>query len=296
VSLNLALAGAGIVYRIKDGAEIARPVHIVNLHAARTEAGLASRNLVSVGKGAKVILMESYVALSSAAAQRNAVTELAIEAGARVNHVKYQAEARDSIHLSSWLTRIGKEAEYRAFQFSTGAALARNQIFVEFAGEGSLSHVSSAVLARGKQHNDTTIVIDHAVPHCESREMNKLVLDDEARGIVQCKVNVHRDAQKSDGHQMAHGLLLSEAAEFDSKPELEIFADDVVCGHGSTAGDIEEESLFYLRSRGIPEDEARALLIAAFAGEAIDKVEHEGLREAFAAMSESWLAAGMEKA
>lgn len=164
VALNMALAGAGIVYRINNGARIERPLHVVHLHAARTEAGLATRNVISVGDGAKLTILESYVAMSNAAAQRNAVTELAVGDGASVHHIKFQAEGADSIHLSSWLTRLGKDAQYRAFQFSTGAALARNQIFVEFAGENALSHVSSAVLARGKQHNDTTIVVDHAVP------------------------------------------------------------------------------------------------------------------------------------
>jgi Fe-S cluster assembly protein SufD len=145
-------------------------------------------------------------------------------------------------------------------------------------------------MVRGKQHNDTTMVIDHAVPGCESREFNKLVIDGSARGIVQCKAIVQRDAQKTDGHQMAHALLLSETAEFDSKPELEIFADDVVCGHGSTSGQVDDELMFYLRARGIPEPQARALLIAAFVGEAIEKVSSEPIREAFVSMAEAWLA------
>jgi Fe-S cluster assembly protein SufD len=218
------------------------------------------------------------------------VSELVAGDGSQVHHIKFQNESEDSAHLTSWMTRLGADVVYNAFQFSIGAALARNQIFVAFAGEGSTSHVSGAVMARGKQHNDTTMVIDHAVPGCESREFNKLVLDDTARGIVQCKVNVHRDAQQTDGHQMARALMLSEHTEFDSKPELEIFADDVVCGHGSTSGQVDDELMFYLQSRGIPEPQARALLIAAFVGEAIDKVENETIREAFANMAQAWLA------
>ena len=136
------------------------------------------------------------------------------------------------------------------------------------------------VLARGNEHVDTTLVIDHAVPACESRELFKGVLDDRGRGVFQGKVIVRPDAQKSDGKQMAQALMLSEDAEFDSKPELEIFADDVVCGHGSTCAELDEDLLFYMRARGIDTETARTLLIESFIAEAIEKVEHEPLREA----------------
>jgi Fe-S cluster assembly protein SufD len=142
---------------------------------------------------------------------------------------------------------------------------------------------------RGRQHCDTTLVVDHLVPACASRELFKAVLDDEARGVFQGKIVVSSGAQKTDGKQMSQALLLSEAAEFDSKPELEIFADDVVCGHGATSGQIDEDLLFYLKARGIPKSAARALLIQAFVGEAFELIEHEGLRDAFAAASAEWL-------
>jgi Fe-S cluster assembly protein SufD len=142
---------------------------------------------------------------------------------------------------------------------------------------------------RGRQHCDTTLLVEHAVPRCTSRELFKVVLDDEARGVFQGKIVVAPGAQKTDGKQMANALLLSETAEFDSKPELEIFADDVVCGHGATSGQIDEDLLFYLEARGIPEPEARALLIQAFVGEAFEQVDNEALRDAFAAASAEWL-------
>ncbi len=289
IALNTALMTGGIVLRIEDNAEFEKPVHIVHLFAARDAASVTSRNVIAIGAGVKVTLLESYVSHGSAPAQRNVVTELVAGDGSEVHHIKFQNENLETVHLTSWMMQLGADVTYNAFQFSIGAGLARNQIFVSFAGEGSSSHVSGAVMGRGRQHNDTTMVIDHAVPACESREFNKLVLDGSARGIVQCKVNVHRDAQKTDGHQMARALMLSEMAEFDSKPELEIFADDVVCGHGSTSGQVDDELMFYLRSRGIPEPQARALLIAAFVGEAIEKVENEPIREAFVTMAEAWL-------
>lgn len=290
VALNTALMTGGTALRIEDNAEPGKPIHIVHVFAAREAASLSTRNVVCVGAGAKVTLLESYVALGNTPGQRNAVTELKAGDGSQVRHLKFQNENLETVHLTSWMTQLGADVSYDAFQFSLGAGIARNQIFVSFAGEGSRSHVSGAVLARGRQHNDTTMVVDHAVPACESREFNKLVLDGSARGIVQCKVNVHRDAQKTDGHQMARALFLSPLAEFDSKPELEIFADDVVCGHGSTSGQVDEEHLFYLRTRGIPESQATALLIAAFIGEVIEKVENESIREAFLNFTESWLA------
>jgi Fe-S cluster assembly protein SufD len=157
-------------------------------------------------------------------------------------------------------------------------------------GEGARLDVSGAFLGRGSEHTDTTLVIDHAVPGCESRELFKGVLADRAHGVFQGKVIVRPNAQKSDGKQMAQALMLSEEAEFDCKPELEIHADDVVCGHGSTAAELDADHLFYLRARGIPLEEARALLIESFIGEAIDKVEHEAARDAFAAIAKARLA------
>ncbi len=217
------------------------------------------------------------------------MTELRLGAKAAIDHIKIEREGDDAVHLGTALVEIGPDARYNAFQFSTGAALVRNQTFARFAGEGSSLDISGALLLRGRQHCDTTLLVEHAVPRCTSRELFKAVLDGEARGIFQGKIIVAPDAQKTDGKQMAQALLLSETAEFDSKPELEIFADDVVCGHGSTSGQIDEELLFYLEARGIPEDEARALLIQAFIGEALERIEHEDLREALIAASAEWL-------
>ena len=172
---------------------------------------------------------------------------------------------------------------------NTGAALARNQIYVRFDGEGAATDISGATLAQGSQHCDTTLVVEHNVPACESRELFKLVLNDEARGVFQGKIIVTPDAQKTDGKQMSQALLLSETAEFDSKPELEIYADDVVCGHGATSGQIDEDLLFYLRARGLPEAQARALLIQAFVGETFEALDDEVIGDAFAEVAADWL-------
>jgi Fe-S cluster assembly protein SufD len=187
------------------------------------------------------------------------------------------------------MATLGTDAHYRAFQLTAATGLVRNGVFALIQGEGAKIDISGAFLGRGSEHIDTTLIVDHAEPGGESRELFKGVLADRARGVFQGKVIVRPDAQKTDGKQMAQVLLLSPEAEFDSKPELEIFADDVVCGHGSTSGQIDEDLLFYLEARGIPEAEARALLIQAFIGEALERVEHAELRDALSRASAEWL-------
>jgi FeS assembly protein SufD len=295
VALNTALMTGGVALRIGEGVTVDKPIHTVHLDGTGEPASIFTRSLVIAEPSSAMMLIESHASLGRLRGlQRNAVTELSIGAKAAVDHIKIEREGGDTVHLGTALVEIGSDARYNAFQFSTGAALVRNQTYARFAGEGSSLDISGAFLMRGRQHCDTTLLVEHAVPHGTSRELFKAVLDGEARGIFQGKIIVAPDAQKTDGKQMAQALLLSETAEFDSKPELEIFADDVACGHGSTSGQIDDELLFYLEARGIPEDEARALLIQAFVGEALEKIEHENLREALIAASAEWLGATPE--
>lgn len=288
-ALNTAFMSTGAAIRIAgaNGGNI-KPVHLVFVSSGESPASAAYRNVVLVGKGANATLIEHHLSLGAAPWQVYAVTELALEDGARVEHIKVQDESLNTTHLASWVLRLGRDAQYQGIQLNTGAALARNQIFLRFAGEGTQANVSAAVLGRGRQHCDITMVIDHAVPGCQSRELVKSVLEDQARSVFQGKVIVQPGAQKTDGKQMAQALLLSDGAEFDSKPELEIYADDVACGHGSTSGHLNEDLLFYLRSRGISEHEARALLIAAFVDEVLDRASG-GVREALTERTAAWL-------
>jgi Fe-S cluster assembly protein SufD len=189
------------------------------------------------------------------------------------------------------MAAIGAHARFNAFAFTTGGAVVRNQLFLRFNGEGTLAGIGGANLLRGRQHVDTTLVADHAAPGCQSRETFKSVLDDATRAVFQGKIIVRPGAQKTDAKMAAHALLLSDTAEADSKPELEIFADDVQCGHGATAGALDERLLFYLKARGIPAKEAEALLIQAFVGEAVEGIEHAGLREALMENVAAWLQA-----
>ncbi len=294
LALNAALMTGGIALRIGEGVILDKPVHLIQLDGVGDPASIFTRNVVVAEPGSAATLVESFGSLGLRLLQRNAATELRIGAKAAVKHVKVQRDRDDAFHLSTWLVELGADARYDAFQFSTGASLTRNQVYLCFAGEGSAADISGAFLLRARQHCDTTLLVEHRVPRCTSRELFKGVLDGEARGVFQGKIIVSPGAQKTDGKQMAGALLLSETAEFDSKPELEIFADDVVCGHGSTSGQIDEDLLFYLEARGIPEAQARALLIQAFVGEALEKVEDEALRDALAHASADWLGVKVE--
>ena len=189
------------------------------------------------------------------------------------------------------MAAIGAHARFNDFTFNIGGGVVRNQLFVRFDGEGTLAGLRGASLLKGKQHVDTTLVVDHKAGGCQSREVFKSVLDDESRGVFQGKIIVRPHAQKTDARMMTRALLLSEEAEADNKPELEIFADDVQCGHGATSGALDEDLKFYLMARGIPETEAEALLVQAFVGEAIEGIEHAGLRDALMEHVVAWLRA-----
>jgi Fe-S cluster assembly protein SufD len=250
--------------------------------------------VISLEANAKLTLIEAYVALPGAAlsALSNVVTDVTLADGAACDHIKSFVDTAGSTHLATWNTKLGKDAVYRGFQLTASPALARNDINITFAGEGGKLDLSGAFLARGNEHIDTTLVVDHAVPHCESRELFKGVLADRAHGIFQGKIIVRPDAQKTDGKQMSQALMLSPDAQFSSKPELEIYADDVVCGHGATCTEIDADLLFYCRSRGIPVEEARAMLTESFVGEAVEKIEDEDVREAIETLALGWLRAG----
>jgi FeS assembly protein SufD len=289
LALNTALMTGGTALHIAAGALLDKPIHLMQLDGNGAPASAVTRNVVFAEAGSSATLLESFGSLGLRGLQRNVVTELRLADKAALKHVKFEREGEDALHLSTWLVDIGSEARYDAFQFSTGAAFARNQIYARFTGEHAALDISGAFLLRGRQHCDTTLLVEHRVPHCVSRELFKAVLDGESRGVFQGKIIVSPGAQKTDGKQMAGALLLSEGAEFDSKPELEIFADDVVCGHGATSGQIDEDLLFYLEARGIPEAQARALLVQAFVGEALEKIEDELLHDALARASAEWL-------
>ncbi|MFZ4805681.1 MAG: Fe-S cluster assembly protein SufD [Hyphomicrobiaceae bacterium] len=289
--LNTAYMTDGAIVRVAEGVQAVRPLLLVFAGAGSGQRMVTTRNVLSIGAGAHVTVCEAFVKLEGAAGgQSNTLTDIAVGDGAAVTHVKALMAGHDT-HLATWIISLGAGTAYRGFQFTESPGLARNQMFVLFQGSGAKLDLSGAFMARGSEHIDTTLVVDHAEPGCESRELFKGVLDGAARGVFQGKIVVRQKAQKTDGKQMAQALMLSENAEFDSKPELEIYADDVACGHGSTSAQLDPDLVFYCRARGIPEAEARALLTESFIGEAIDRVEDAPLREALMASARRWLRA-----
>jgi Fe-S cluster assembly protein SufD len=287
-ALNTALMGDGAVIRVAAGVDLARPVHLVFAHGGEAAASF-TRSLVILGAGAQATVLETHEGPDEVEYQANNGFDVVLGDDARFEHVKIGSEGNRALHLSTATLTIGTRARLSDFIFTTGGAVVRNQLFVRCAGANAELQLRGASLLKGRQHADATLVLDHAVGGCTSRELFKSVLEDESRSVFQGKIIVAPHAQKTDARMMTQALLLSEEAEADNKPELEIFADDVQCGHGATAGALDDELKFYLMARGIPEKEAEALLIQAFIGEVVDGIAHEGTREALIAATVRWL-------
>ena len=291
VSLNAALVTDGVVVSVADGATLAAPLQLIHV-ATAPSASAFTRSQVKIGKGARVTLVENFVAANGAKAYHaHDAVLLSVGDQAELTQVRLMADAMDAVNISSAIIAVGAKVKFNLFNMTAGGAVSRYQGFVTLAGEGSELNVNGINLLKGTQHGDTTLVVDHAVPQCTSREVFRAVIDDRAHSVFQGRIIVRPHAQKTDGKMMTRALLLSDEAEADNKPELEIFADDVTCGHGATAGALDESLLFYLRARGLPEKAAQALLIQAFVGEAIEGISDDNLREAVMAAAERWLEA-----
>ncbi|MBB5051227.1 Fe-S cluster assembly protein SufD [Afipia massiliensis] len=290
ISLNAALATDGVVIDVAEGAVLAKPIHIVHV-ATDSGTSLVTRSLLKIGKGARATFVESFVAAEGAASyQTHDSVVIWVGDDAELQHVRLMEDALDAAHIATGIFTIGAKAKLNTFNLTNGGNVSRYQGFITFAGEGSELTTNGVNLLGARRHGDTTLVVDHAVPHCASREVFRAVLDDRAHSVFQGRIIVRPDAQKTDGKMMTRALLLSDEAEASNKPELEIFADDVTCGHGATTGALDESLLFYLRARGLPEKEAQALLIAAFVGEAIESIVDDNLRDFAIAAAERWLA------
>src|SRR4051812_28436905 len=287
--LNAAFMSDGAVIRVAPGAAVETPVHLRFVNAG--PAAIATRVLVVVEEGASITLLESHEGPDGVAYQPNGVVEFVVGDHAAVRHVRLNAEGRDALALSTLMARLGAHVSFDTLNVVVGAAVSRHQIYLDYAGEHSTARVNGATMLNGRQHADTTLLVDHAVPHGVSRELFKTALDDEATGVFQGKIVVRPHAQKTDGRMMSAAVLLGEGGTMNNKPELEIFADDVLCAHGATCGDLDEDLLFYLMARGLPKREAENLMVQAFLGEAVELVEHEGVREALVAVVEGWLRA-----
>jgi Fe-S cluster assembly protein SufD len=291
VALNAALMQDGVVVRIAPSAQVARPLQIETLTSGAAAQSLFTRSLIIVGEGASARVDEMSRAISPSGVQENNALVFSIGAGAKMEHVVHVApQAEDAVRVLSLIASLGRDSAFSSFCMIEGGGFLRRQIFARLAGEHASVAFDGVSLLRKRQHADTTLVLDHAAAYGKSRERFRTILDGEATGVFQGKVVVRPGAQKTDGAMQSKALLLSEGSAMNNKPELEIFADDVVCGHGATCGRLDADQLFYLQARGVPHREAEALLIEGFAGEAIESISDEASRERFSAHLASWLA------
>ncbi len=290
VKLNTAFVQGGVVVTLAPDADPVLPVEIVHLTAVDKPAAATPRVIVRLGENARGRIIETYRGPDGVAYQVNALTALDLGAGARLEWSRIQAEGDLSQHISSFFGRLDRDAALNHLAVNGGAALWRWQGRVVVAGEGADAVFSAATLLGGDNHGDTKLTVTHTAGHSTSRELFKSVVDGRAQGAFQGLIEVGRDAQKTDARMMSQALLLSDEAQFASKPELEIFADDVQCGHGSTTGQLDEAHLFYLMSRGIPRAAAARLLIEAFLDDAIDALEDGAVAAALRRIVADWLA------
>ena len=287
VALNTMLAEDGAAIAVPRGMD-AGTVLLVSLATDPGEepAAFHPRHSLHLAEGASLTLVE--IAIGDGAYLHNPVTSVTVEQGAKLTHLRMQAESPGAYHLSTLYADVAADGVYDSFALNIGARLARVEVHARLGGARAAAHLNAAQLLAGRQHGDFTTVIRHAAPATASRQTVKNVLTGHARGVFQGKIEVDRVAQKTDGYQMNQALLLSDDAEMDSKPQLEIYADDVKCSHGATVGALDPEHFFYLRSRGIGAEQARGMLVRAFLAEALDPIAHEPTRLAMEAAVETW--------
>jgi len=279
-ALNSAFIRDGAFVHVPRGVVVERPIHLLFISTDNSNPTVSyPRNLIIAQRDTQATIIESYVGLNDGVYLTNAVTEVSVAENAIVDHCKLQQESGDGYHVATTQVRQQRASRFSSHYFSLGGQLVRNEVNVTLDDEGCECTLKGLYIAAGHQHMDNRTRIDHAKPHCNSHELYKGILDERAKGVFNGKIYVHPDAQKTDAKQSNQVLILSDDAVIDTKPQLEIYADDVKCTHGATVGQIDETALYYLRSRGISEDLARSLLVYAFANEIASALPLEAVRE-----------------
>ena len=279
-ALNTAFCQQGAAIRIPDGVVLDAPIHLVFISAVPGEPTVSHpRVLIVVGANSRAAIVESYLGRDGDVYLTNAVTEVTAGENAVLDHYKLEQESREAFHIATLQVLQSRGSKFSSHSIALGGSLVRNEINVVFDAEGGECTLNGLYMATGRQLIDNHTVIDHAKPRCASHELYKGILADQARGVFNGKIYVRQDAQKTDAKQTNQTLLLSDDATINTKPQLEIYADDVKCTHGATVGQLDEEALFYLRSRGISRSEARRILTFAFANDIIGRIAIEPMRE-----------------
>ena len=290
LALNTAFMADGFLLHIGQTARVGIPIEIIFV-GGLSEGPVAyhPRNLIVLEEDSQATVLERHIGIGDDTYFSNSATEIRVGDRATLRHYSEQSENSQAVRVATVHSQVGHEATYETFELAMGGRLARREVSVRLAGRGAHCNISGAYLLRNRQHCDNTTVIEHKVPGTSCREVFKGAVDDHARSVFQGKILINRQAQQSDGHQMSKALLLAPTAEADMKPELEIYADDVRCSHGATTGRLDNEALYYLRSRGLAEPLARRLLIESFIKEALDEVSFDALRTAWVDEVASWL-------
>ena len=281
-ALNTATATDGVLIRVTKTPS--RPISLIYRHADEASDAVL-HHVVRVDPGASVTVLEN----GPAAARFNKVMEVDVADGASFHHIRAQGRDHERRAMTHLFARLGAESSFKSFTLTMNGVLTRNEVVIELTGDDASAHVAGAAVGDGQFHHDDTVFITHDAERCESRQVFKKVLRNGATGVFQGKILVKKDAQKTDGYQISQALLLDGDSQFLAKPELEIYADDVICSHGSTTGAIDEEALFYLRSRGAPTPQAQDLLVLAFLAEAIDEVDAGDVADELNARLAGWL-------
>ncbi|UYV39154.1 SufD family Fe-S cluster assembly protein [Rhodobacteraceae bacterium D3-12] len=281
-ALNTALAEEGVLIRVTGKAS--KPVSLIYRHESGSSDAIL-HHVVKIEAGGELTLLEN----GPAAARLNKVLEVDIADGASFHHVRAQGRDHERRAATHIFARLGRESVFKSFTLTVNGVLTRNECVIELTGDDAVAHVAGACLGDGDFLHDDTVFVTHDAVNCESRQVYKKVLRNGATGVFQGKILVKPGAQKTDGYQKSQSLLLDEDSQFLAKPELEIYADDVACSHGSTSGAIDDEALFYLRSRGVGVEDATDLLTLAFLAEAVDEIEDPALGEEIVGRLEGWL-------
>jgi Fe-S cluster assembly protein SufD len=279
-ALNTAFFQDGGFVRVPAGRIVEKPIHLLYISTMKDSGATANpRNLILLDKGAQATVLETYVSTADAAYFTNSVTEMMVGENAVLEHCKLQDESLSAFHIAAINAHLGRNSNLVSHSFATGARLSRNNIRSSLAGEGVECVLNGLYLTREEQLADHHMIVEHAQAHCNSHEYYNGILDGRSKGVFHGRILVRQPAQKTDAKQTNKNLLLSDDATVDTKPQLEIYADDVKCTHGATIGQLNEESIFYLRARGIGAERARRMLIHAFAGEIIDRIRYAPVRE-----------------